>query len=63
MAAEFELYEDDASPGEYRWRLQSGNNRIIADSAEGYSSKPGALEGIEDVKRLAPTAPVNDTTE
>ncbi len=63
MAAEFELYKDNASPGEYRWRLQSGNNRIIADSAEGYSSKAGAQEGIEDVKRLAPTASINDKTD
>ncbi len=34
MAAEFELYKDGA--GEYRWRLQAGNNKIIADSAKGY---------------------------
>ncbi|MEP6464481.1 MAG: DUF1508 domain-containing protein [Frankiaceae bacterium] len=29
MAAEFELYE---SGGQYRWRLQAGNNEIIATS-------------------------------
>lgn len=33
MAAEFELIRDRSR--EYRWRLQSGNNRIIADSGEG----------------------------
>ena len=60
MAAEFELYKDDA--GEYRWRLQAGNNKIIADSAEGYSSKGGAEDGIADVKSIAPTAPTNDRT-
>lgn len=60
MAAEFEVYEDDA--GEYRWRLQSGNTRIIADSAEGYTSKAGAEEGMANVKRLARTAPINDKT-
>lgn len=63
MAAEFELYKDKAQPGQYRWRLQSGNNRIIADSAEGYTSKAKAEEGIADVKRLAPTASINDMTE
>jgi uncharacterized protein YegP (UPF0339 family) len=60
MPAEFELYKDQA--GEYRWRLQARNNEIIADSAEGYSSKAGAQEGIRDVQRIAPTAPVNDKT-
>ncbi len=60
MAAEFELYKDRS--GEYRWRLQAGNNEIIADSGEGYSTKQGAEEGIADVKRIAPTAPINDKT-
>jgi len=58
MAAEFELYE---SGGQYRWRLQAANNEIIA-SGEAYTSKAAALEGIEDVKRIAPTAPINDKT-
>ncbi len=31
MAAEFELYKDAA--GEFRWKLQAENNKIIADSA------------------------------
>ncbi len=30
MAAEFEVYKDRA--GEYRWRLQAGNNEVVADS-------------------------------
>jgi uncharacterized protein len=60
MPAEFELYKDQA--GEYRWRLQAVNNEIIADSAEGYSSKARAQDGIRDVQRIAPTAPVNDKT-
>jgi uncharacterized protein YegP (UPF0339 family) len=59
MAAEFELYKDEA--GEYRWRLQANNNKIIA-VGEGYSSKAGAQEGIRDVQRIAPVAPVNDKT-
>jgi uncharacterized protein YegP (UPF0339 family) len=59
MAAEFELYKDEA--GEYRWRLQANNNKIIA-VGEGYSTKAGAQEGIRDVQRIAPTAPLNDKT-
>jgi uncharacterized protein len=60
MPAEFELYKDEAA--KYRWRLQAGNNKVIADSAESYNSKAGAQEGIRDVQRIAPTAPVNDRT-
>ena len=60
MAAEFKLYKDTA--GEYRWRLQTQNNEIIADSAEGYRKKADREHGIELVRTLAPTVPVNDKT-
>ncbi len=60
MAAEFELYKDNA--GEYRWRLQAQNNEIIADSAEGYKNQADREHGIELVRTLAPTVPVNDKT-
>jgi uncharacterized protein YegP (UPF0339 family) len=60
MAAEYEVYKDKG--GEYRWRLQANNNEIVADSNEGYSSKAGALNGIEVVRRIAAEAPVNDLT-
>ena len=62
MAAtcEFEVYEDNA--GEFRWRLQDTNNRIIADSAEGYSSKQKCLDGIDDVRQCAANATINDKT-
>ena len=45
--AKFELYTDKA--GEYRFRLKAGNGQIILTS-EGYTSKDGALNGIESVK-------------
>ena len=60
MAAEFELYKDQA--GEYRWRLQADNNEIIADSAEGYRNKADCEHGIKLVRKLAPTVGVNDKT-
>ncbi len=60
MAAEFELYKDDA--GEFRWRLQAENIEIIADSAEGYVQKADCEHGIVLVRTLAPTVPVNDLT-
>jgi uncharacterized protein len=59
MAAEFEISKDKA--GKYRWRLQANNNEIIA-VGESYNTKAGAQEGIKDVQRIAPTAPVNDKT-
>lgn len=55
MAGTFELYTDKS--GEYRFRLKSGNGEIIALS-EGYSSKAGALNGIESVRRNAADAEV-----
>jgi uncharacterized protein YegP (UPF0339 family) len=60
MAAEFEVSKDKA--GEYRWRLQAGNNEIVADSNEGYKAKSSCLHGIDVVKRIAASAPVNDLT-
>lgn len=58
---EFEVYEDKAR--EYRWRLQSGNNKIIAISSEGYKVKSGCVNGLELVKKFAPTAEVKDETK
>ena len=60
MAAEFELYKDKS--GEYRWRLQAENNEVIADSGEGYTTKANCQQGIELVRKLAPTVPINDKT-
>jgi len=55
MAGTFELYTDKA--GEYRFRLKAGNGEVIAIS-EGYSSKSGALNGIDSVRRNAADAEV-----
>jgi uncharacterized protein YegP (UPF0339 family) len=53
----FYLYTDEA--GEWRWHLRSdGNNKIIADSAEGYSSKAAAIHGAKLVASTATGAPV-----
>ncbi len=46
--ATYWVYEDDA--GEWRWQLRAGNNRIIADSGEGYQRRQDCLHGIELVK-------------
>ena len=51
----FELYADKA--GEFRFRLKAKNGEVIATS-EGYTSKNGALNGIESVKENAPDAEI-----
>jgi uncharacterized protein YegP (UPF0339 family) len=43
--------------GEWRWRLQAANGRIIAESADGYTRKADCLDGITLVKKAA-NAPV-----
>jgi uncharacterized protein YegP (UPF0339 family) len=56
--AKFELYK--SSNGEYRWRLKASNGQVIAPGGEGYSSRAAAQGGIDAVKRVAATAPVED---
>lgn len=55
MAAKFEVYKD--AKGEYRFRLKAANGEVIA-VGEGYSSKQGCLNGIESIKKNAPTAEI-----
>ncbi|WP_135663210.1 DUF1508 domain-containing protein [Halorhabdus rudnickae] len=51
---EFEIYEDNA--GEYRWRLLASNDRIVADSGEGYTDRTEAETARERVEKYAPDA-------
>jgi uncharacterized protein YegP (UPF0339 family) len=57
MAAKFELYKD--KKGEYRWKLIATNGQTIA-VGEGYTTKESAKNGIESVKKNAPTASINE---
>lgn len=36
--------------GQWRWRLRAANNKIIADSGEGYNNEADCLAGINLVK-------------
>lgn len=47
-AIKFEVFKDKAS--EWRWNLKADNNKIIADSGEGYVNKQDCLAGVELVK-------------
>lgn len=47
MKPRFKVYQDKS--GQWRWRLLAANNRIIADSAEGYASKRNAERARDNV--------------
>ncbi len=55
----FEIFP--AKNGGYFWTLKAGNGETLCHS-EVYTSKQAAKNGIEAVKRIAPTAPVYDRT-
>jgi uncharacterized protein YegP (UPF0339 family) len=55
MAGKFELYQDKG--GDYRFRLKAANGEVIA-SGQGYTSKSGAMNGIDSVRRNAADAEV-----
>jgi len=50
MAYEFEVYPDNSRPKKWRWRLNSENGRIVADSGQGYSTKQSCLDAVDRVK-------------
>lgn len=55
----FEIFR--ANAGGYFWRLKGTNGETLCHS-EVYTSKQSAQMGIEAVKRVAPSAQVNDRT-
>lgn len=57
LRATFEVYRD--AENEWRWRLRHRNGNIIADSAEGYSSKMSALNGVDTVRSVARDARID----
>ncbi|PJZ48032.1 YegP family protein [Leptospira saintgironsiae] len=57
MSAKFVIYQD--AKGEYRFRLKAANGEIIA-TGEGYTSKQACKDGIESVKKNAPSASVEE---
>ena len=59
MAATFVLKQ--TSSGKFHFNLVATNGQVIATS-QTYESKASALDGIESVRRNAPTAAVEDQT-
>ncbi|TDE01617.1 YegP family protein [Jiangella asiatica] len=60
MAGKFELYKDKSD--QFRFRLKAGNGEVIA-VGEAYSSKSGALNGIESIRKNAAEAALDDQTD
>lgn len=54
----FQVYKDSA--GYWRWRLRDTNGKIIADSAESYYEKSGAVAGINNVCSCCQNAVIVD---
>ena len=52
---QYVMYQDQKN--EWRWRLFAANNRILADSGEGYKNKADCLAAINLVKSSS-SAPV-----
>ena len=55
----FEIFR--ANGGGFYWHLKASNGEKLCHS-EVYTTKQAAQNGIEAVKRIAPTAPVHDRT-
>jgi uncharacterized protein YegP (UPF0339 family) len=59
MAAKFVLTK--GSTGKFHFNLVATNGQVVA-SSESYESKAGAVNGIESIKRNAPSAEIDDQT-
>jgi uncharacterized protein YegP (UPF0339 family) len=59
-AGRFQIYKDQK--GEYRWRLRTDDDRIIADCSEGYVGKESCKYAIKLVKQLTGDAGIEDNT-
>jgi uncharacterized protein YegP (UPF0339 family) len=49
-AAKLTYYKDSAN--EWRWRIQAENNRIIADSGEGYKNRVDCEHAVDLLKQF-----------
>lgn len=58
MAHKFEIYKDKA--GEFRVRFKYNGETMF--STEGYSSRAGAQNAIESIRKHGPDAPVEDNS-
>ncbi|MCY4369925.1 MAG: DUF1508 domain-containing protein [bacterium] len=53
MASGYEFFRYRDAAGEWRWRFKAPNNKIMADSGEGYESLRSCDNAIDIIKREA----------
>jgi len=58
VAHKFEIYKDKA--GEFRVRFKYNSETMF--STEGYSTRAGAQNAIESIRKHGPDAPVEDNS-
>ena len=56
----FVIFKDTV--GKYRWHLQDANNRILADSGQGYKDKLSCRHAIHLIILKASEASITDRT-
>jgi uncharacterized protein YegP (UPF0339 family) len=59
--AEFEIYKDERL--EFRWRSKANNEKILAESAEGYNNPANCEHAIILVKQRVANARINSDFE
>ena len=47
--SKFQVYRDEK--GFYRWRFRSSNEKVLADSSTGYSSRRECINAIRRLRR------------
>ncbi len=57
----FWFYKD--TKGEWRWSFKGDNNKILADSGEGYQNRVDCIDAIRLIKNGAAAANVWDTSQ
>ena len=56
----FTIYQDTA--GGWRWKLQSRNGRVIADSGEAYTERRHAVRAVAALRKAVAVAGVRHAT-
>lgn len=57
----FEVYKDKKN--EWRWRLRTGNGKIVATSGESYKNKADCLHMINRIKNYRMEANIREIKE
>ena len=59
--AKFEIYKD--AQGDFRWRFQAHNGRMLAESGEGYNNQANCEHAILLIKQQVANAAISSKVE